>query len=333
MRAMVYAAPRELRLEELDDPQLGERDILVRIDACGICGSDVSSYEHGHYAEPGQVLGHEMTSTVEQLGCGLTGVQPGDRVALLTARSCGACPYCLDGRPFLCGESRRLSIGYGARGGFADLMVVRDVEVGVDVLPVPPDVAGDDMVWTEPLSVAMHAVRRAGLSPDSGPVLVVGGGSVGLCVVAAARAEGVTDITVVEPRAASRAAAVRLGARALEPADLKAEQTPFISAIDTSGVPTGITAALGKVRPGGRLILVGLNDGPVPWPTPAVELITSFAFDRTDFIDAVAHIVSGRVRLGSFITHRFSLSETGAAISASAHDSDVIKAVVYPGRG
>lgn len=332
MRAMVFAAAHDLRLEELDDPELGPRDLLVRVEACGICGSDVASYELGHYAKPGQVLGHEMTSIVERLGDELSGVSPGDRVALRTSRSCGHCAYCLSGRPYLCGESGRLSIGYGARGGFADLMVVRDVVIGDDVLPVPPDVPADDMVWTEPLSVAVHALRRAGLTPDSGPVLVVGGGSVGLCVVAVARAEGVTDITVVEPRSKSRAAVGALGAKTIEPRDLGALEVPFDAVIDTSGVPAAIASAIATVRVGGRVTLLGLNDGEVPWPLPAVDLVTSFAFAETDFADAVDHIVSGRVRLAQFITHRFGLAETGEAIAAAAHDKAVLKAVVYPGR-
>jgi 2-desacetyl-2-hydroxyethyl bacteriochlorophyllide A dehydrogenase len=331
MRAMVYAAPRDLRLEDLADPELGPDDVLVRIEACGICGSDVASYELGHYAKPGQVLGHEVSSVVVRAGSALEGIEPGQRVAVRTSRSCGHCPYCTSGRPYLCGESGRFSIGYGARGGFADLMVVRGVTVGDDLLPVPDDVSADDLVWTEPLSVAVHAVRRAGLTPTSGPALVVGGGSVGLCVVAAAAAAGIEDLTVVEPRADRRAAAERLGARALSPVELAEAVETYSGVVDTSGVAAALTVPLRRLRIGGTLTLVGLGDDPVPWPLPAIELVTSFAWDEQDFATAVAHIVEGRVRLSSYISHRFTLEETGAAISASAHDAHVIKAVVYPG--
>lgn len=330
MRAMVYAAPRDLRLEELDDPELGPDDVLLRVEACGICGSDVASYELGHYAKPGQVLGHEISSVVVRAGSALRGVAPGQRVAVRTSRSCGHCAYCTSGRPYLCGESGRFSIGYGARGGFADLMVVRGVTVGEDLVPVPHDVPADDLVWVEPLSVAVHAVRRARLTSISGPTLVVGAGSVGLCVVAAAVAAGIDDLTVVEPREDRRAAAERLGARALSPAALAEEPQNYRGVLDTSGVAAALAVPLGRLQVGGTLTLVGLGDDPVPWPLPGIDLVTSFAWDEQDFAAAVAHIVEGRVRLHDFISHRFALDETGAAISASAHDPHVIKAVVYP---
>ncbi|GAB3026955.1 sorbitol dehydrogenase [Nocardioides flavus (ex Wang et al. 2016)] len=334
MRAMVYAGPEDLQLTELDDPELGPRDIRVRIEACGICGSDVASYLHGHYAAPGQVLGHEMSSVVEQLGSELSGVKPGDRVAIRTARSCGDCVYCDAGRPYLCDDSGRLSIGYGARGGFADLMTVRDVVIGDDVVPVPADVSADDMMWTEPLSVALHAVRRAGINVDSGATLVVGAGSVGLCVIAAAIAEGATDLVAVEPRADRRQAASTLGARTLDPGQLEsASGQQFTHIIDTSGSLGALTAALPHLRVGGRLTLVGLGEGRVPWPIPGIELVTSFAFDEKDFRAAVDHIVSGRVRLAGLISHRYDLAGAGEAIEASARDPRVIKAAVYPGAG
>jgi 2-desacetyl-2-hydroxyethyl bacteriochlorophyllide A dehydrogenase len=331
MRAMVYAGPRDLRLQQLEDPELGPDDILLRIEACAICGSDGASYELGHYAKPGQVLGHELSSVVVRAGDALQGIEPGQRVAVRTSRSCGHCPYCTSGRPYLCGESGRLSIGYGARGGFADLMVVRGVTVGEDLLPVPDDVTADDLVWVEPLSVAVHAVRRAGLTPTSGPVLVVGAGSVGLCILAAAAAAGIGDLTVVEPREDRRSAAERLGARACSPADLADATETYDGVVDTSGVAAALTVPLRRLRTGGTLTLVGLGDDPVPWPLPAIELVTSFAWDEQDFATAVSHVVEGRVRLSAFISHRFPLDETGAAISASAHDPHVIKAVVYPG--
>lgn len=332
MRAMVYAGPRDLHLTELEDPELGPRDILVRIEACGICGSDVASFLHGHYAVPGQVLGHEMSSVVEQLGPELSGVDPGDRVAIRTARSCGDCVYCDAGKRYLCDDSGRLSIGYGARGGFADLMVVRDVTIGDDVIPVPADVSADDLVWTEPLSVALHAVRRAGIGVDSGTTLVVGAGSVGLCVIAAAIAEGATDLVVVEPRADRREAGASLGAHTLQPHQLEGAQgQQYTGVVDTSGSLAALSAALPHLGVGGRLTLVGLGEGRVPWPMAGIDVVTSFAFDVEDFRAAVDHIVSGRVRLAGLISHRYGLAGAGEAIEASARDPRVTKAVVYPG--
>jgi 2-desacetyl-2-hydroxyethyl bacteriochlorophyllide A dehydrogenase len=332
MRAMAYAAPQDLHLEERPSPELGPRDALLRIEACGICGSDVASYLHGHYVEPGQVLGHELSAVVAALGGDLAGaLRVGGRVAVRTSRSCGSCHYCVAGRPYLCDQSRGMSVGYGVDGGFADLMVLRDVEPGLDLVPVPDDLPPEELIWAEPLAVAIHAVRRAGLTGDSGPTLVVGAGSVGLCVTAAARAGGARDLTIVEPRTDRLAAAARIGARGLTPAELAESDGSFEVVIDTSGSSAAVRVPARLLRPGGRLVLVGLGDQDVPWPLPAADLITSFAWDDDDFATSVRYLVSGDVRLAEFVSHRYPLTETGAAIDASAHDPSVIKAVVYPG--
>lgn len=334
MRAMVYAGPRDLRLEDRRTPELGPRDALLRIEACGICGSDVASYMHGHYAGPGQVLGHEVSAVVEALGADLVGTLPvGGRVAVRTSRACGECSYCRSGRPFLCDQSRGMSVGYGVDGGFADLMVLPDVEPGLDLIPVPDDVPTEELIWAEPLAVAVHAVRRAGLSATSGAALVVGAGSVGLCVLAAARAAGAIDLTVVEPRPDRLAAAARLGAHTLSPANLAGSQASFDVVVDTSGSANALQEPISRLAAGGRLVLVGLGDQPVPWPLPAADVVTSFAWNDDDFTTSVGHLVRGEVRLGSYVSHRYALSETGMAITASAEDPAVIKAVVYPGQG
>lgn len=333
MRAMVFAAPHHLRMEERPIPALGPRDALLRIEACGICGSDVASYLHGHYAEPGQVLGHEVSALVEALGASLAGaLRVGGRVAVRTSRSCGACHYCSTSRPYLCAQSRDMSVGYGVDGGFADLMMLRDVDPGLDLLPVPNDMPAEELIWAEPLAVAVHAVRRARLFGDAERALVVGAGSVGLCVLAAARAGGARDLTVVEPRADRLAAAARLGVRALTPDELAESERVFTVVIDTSGSTGALRVPVTLLHPGGRLVLVGLGDQEVPWPLPAADLVTSFAWDDDDFATAVRYLVGGEVRLADFVSHRYSLADTGAAIKASADDPTVIKAVVYPGQ-
>lgn len=332
MRAVVFVAPGDLRVEERPVPPLGPRDALLRIEACGICGSDVASYLHGHYAEPGQVLGHEVSALVEALGDDLAGALPlGSRVAVRTSRSCQTCPYCSAGHPYLCDESRGMSVGYGVDGGFADLMVMRDVEPGLDLIAVPDDLPAEELIWAEPLAVAVHAVRRAQLSNDADSVLVVGAGSVGLCILAAARAGGARDLTVVEPRADRLAAASQLGARPITPVELADSRGSFTVIIDTSGSAGALGVPVTRLQPGGRLVLVGLGDQSVPWPLPAADLITSFAWDDDDFATAVRHLVRGEVRMAGFVSHRYPLVDTGAAIEASADDPAVIKAVVYPG--
>jgi 2-desacetyl-2-hydroxyethyl bacteriochlorophyllide A dehydrogenase len=333
MKAAVYEAPQQIVVQDLGEVTVGDDDVLLTVEACGVCGSDVASYQHGHYANPGQVLGHEMSAIVSVIGRNLADsgeIAIGDRVAVRPSRSCQTCHYCIAGRPQLCGESGLRTLGYGARGGFAETVLMTDATVGADVIPVPATTSADDLVWAEPLAVAVHAVLQAAISPTSS-ILVLGGGSIGICVVAAALAVGVASVTVSEPRLERRATAIALGATALDDADSTGTNS-FDVVIDTSGSAAAITAALTRLAPGGRIVLVGLGDAHVPWPVGPVDIIPSFAYSDDDFRTAVDHIVSGRVLLGRFITHRFGLADTGAAIARSGQDPSVVKAIVEPGR-
>ncbi|HVM13787.1 MAG TPA: alcohol dehydrogenase catalytic domain-containing protein [Egibacteraceae bacterium] len=332
MRAVHYEDVDRLSLREAEPVPLGAGDVLLAVEACGICGSDVASLLQGHYVEPGQVLGHEMSATVLEMGAELASegtLEVGTRVAVRPARACGRCSYCRDGAPQLCGQSRARTLGYGAPGGYADAVLVRDVVVGADVLPVPADVPAEEVLWAEPLAVALRGLSRAGGSGLSS-LLVLGGGSVGLCVVAAGLATGVADVALVEPRADRRAAAESLGARAVAPGE-RLSRTDHDAVVDSSGVPAALVAALQWLKPGARAVLLGLGDRPVPWPVGPVELVTSFAYTDDDFRAAVDHIVSRRVRLGRLVTHRYGLADTADAIRASAREPGVVKAAVFPG--
>lgn len=327
MRAMVYATQGQLDLTELPTPEVGAGDMLLAVEACGICGSDVASYLHGHYVEPGQVLGHEMSATIAGLGDSVSGLELGQRVAVRPSRSCGHCAYCLVNKTYLCSESGPRTLGYGERGGYADFVIIRDVVVGADVVPVPAELSVEETVWAEPLAVAVHAIVRAGVDRST-PLLVVGAGSVGLCVVAGAFAVGAPAIVVVEPRAERREAAAALNARAVAPGNLG--NASFAAIIDTSGSSVAISEAAQHLDSGGQLALVGLGDHAVPWPLPSVEIAGSFAYTDDDFRLAVDHLTSGRVTLSRFVSHRYGLAQTGEGIAASAQDPTVIKAVIYP---
>ena len=332
MRAAVYLEPGIIEPRELPRVVLGPGDLLLRVEACGVCGSDVASYVHGHYATCGQVLGHEISAIVQQLGQHLASsgaIEIGDRVAVRPARSCKECDYCAAERPGLCSESGALTLGYGTAGGFAESVLIVDAVIGSDVLKVPGDISPEEVLWAEPLAVGVHALRRAH-PPASANILVLGGGSVGLCVAAAALArDDVKNVFVLEPRDQRRAAAVKLGAKALEIFELPAAG-PFGTVIDTSGSAQAIAGASSRLSPGGNLVLVGLSDQRIPWPIGPSGYVPSFAYSDEDFRDAVELIVAGRVRLGQFISHRYGLSETGEAIAASANDPSVVKATIWP---
>jgi L-iditol 2-dehydrogenase len=144
-------------------------------------------------------------------------------------------------------------------------------------------------------------------------------------VAAAAKAAGIARITVSEPRDERRAAASQIGVNVAKPGD---EVELVDAVIDTSGIAAAIEAADVALRPGGVFVTVGLGDRPIPWPVH--DVVASFAYSDDDFALAVDHIVSGRVRLGAFVTHRSGLNGAGDAIAASANDPSVVKAAIVP---
>lgn len=328
MRAAVYAGIHRMDVVDVEAPVPGEDDAVVAVSLCGVCGSDVSSFDHGSYVEPGQVMGHEVCGRIVELGPGVDGLEIGAQVAVLPMRSCGSCAYCRAGRTHLCGQTAGRSLGYGAAGGFAERVLLRDVHPGTDIIAVPEDVTAEDLVWAEPVAVAVHAV---GLLDDAErlPVLVTGAGSVGLCATAVLASSG-ARVAVVEPREDRRRAAAILGADVFASIADAAAAGEFARVLDTSGNASAIEQALEVCAAGGLVVLVGLGPAPLPHPRRGIAVRGSFAYTASDFGQAVALISEGAVQLGRFITHRYPLAGAGAAIAASAHDADVVKAVVVP---
>ncbi len=326
MEAVVFHGPSDVRVEELTPPTVGAGDVLLDIEACGVCGSDLASYAHGHYVSPGQVMGHEMSARVAAVGDAVAGLEVGQRVAVRPMRSCGSCDYCREGDTHLCGSTAGRSLGYGAQGAFADQLHITDVEVGGDVIAVPDHVDPFDLLWAEPLAVALHAFRLAGTPVRR--LLVTGAGAVGLAVTAAALAEG-AEVDVVEPVPERRAAATGLGATAWAPGELPG-QPVFDALVDASGVPQAVHAALPLLSPSATVVLVGLNDAPVPWPAGPHRLVGSFGYRETDFADAVQLIVASRVALGHLVTHRHPLADAARALDAPRPEDHVVKAALVP---
>lgn len=324
---VVFRGPNDVRTEELPQPPVGPTDVLLDVEACGVCGSDLSSYAHGHYVEAGQVMGHELSATLAAVGEELEGLRVGQRVAVRPMRSCGTCAYCAEGDTHLCGATAGRSLGYGAQGAFAQQLHMPDVEVGRDLVPVPDHVDSFDLLWAEPLAVALHAVRLAGGTANR-RVLVTGAGAVGLAVTGAAIALGI-EVDVVEPVAQRRAAARDLGASAWSPGEL-ADVPVFDALLDASGAPVAVTSALQLLAPTAPIVLVGLNDAAVPWPAGAHRVTGSFGYVDTDFAESVELIVAGRVSLGAMVTHRYSLDEADRALTAPRLGDDVVKAAIVP---
>ena len=321
---VAYRAPGELEVVTRPTPSPARSDAVLKVLACGVCGSDVTSYYEGKYVSPGQVMGHEFVGVVTARGeeCPLA---VGDRVMVRPMRSCGGCWYCLRGDIHLCARTGELSLSYGLPGGYAEEVLVPDCRPGENVHLLAEGVDPNDALWAEPLAVAVHAVDRAG-PLDGARVAVLGAGSIGLCLLAAARAAG-ARVDVVEPRAARAALARRFGAGTVLPE--AAGLAPVDVLLDSSGVPAAVAAAVPALLPPGPAVLVGVTAGAVQVPG-GVEVRGAFGYRAADFARAADLINSGAVRLGGAVTHEYGLPDLAEAMRTVRHDPRAGKVVIKP---
>ncbi len=266
MQVAQLIAPREFRITEGSIPDPGPGEIQVRVNAVGICGSDMHSYSEGGVGDtPCQfpmVLGHEPAGTVVRTGAGVTGWSAGDRAALEPAIYCYHCEYCRSGRHNICARVRFLSMP-GDPGFFREFV---NLPV-TNVLPIAPSVPLDVATLFEPLAVALHSMKFASIQLGD-TVAVFGAGPIGLLTMACLKQSGAGRIWVIEPVAHRREMALRMGADAvLDPNAIDAArqiQTDTGNrgvdcAIDCAAQEHTINWAIRAARNGGRVLLTGIH--------------------------------------------------------------------------
>jgi threonine dehydrogenase-like Zn-dependent dehydrogenase len=258
MPAAVLKGLRHVEVEDRPVPEPAADEVLLEVSHCGICGSDIHFVLEG-WGQPGSIEGHEYSATVVAVGDGVTRWKVGDRVVGGPSPKCGTCEYCLAGRPQLCNQRSATGEGVHTDGAFAEYVRTREAAI----VRIPDGVSMRAAALAEPLAVALHGLTRGGVEAGQ-RLLVTGCGPIGALSVAAARARGVTDIVVSEPHPRRQALAERLGARAVDPDSLVAPSSPnfivdepFDVALECSGHPAAMQAALAQLRRAGTLVLVG----------------------------------------------------------------------------
>jgi threonine dehydrogenase-like Zn-dependent dehydrogenase len=257
-RAAVYTEPGRVEVVDRPFPPLRPHDVVLRVSHCGVCGSDIHAVLEG-WGRPGSVEGHEYSATVVAVGDAVTEWRVGDRVVGGPSPRCGTCEYCLAGRVSLCIGRGAVGVDESPDGAFAEYVVTSERSI----LRIPDGVSLRTAALAEPLAVALHGLTRGGVQAGQ-RLLVTGGGPIGALVVAAARARGVADIVVSEPNPKRRDLCTRLGARTVDPAELVAPpmphavvDEPFDVALECSGHPAAMEAALAQLKRAGTLVLVG----------------------------------------------------------------------------
>ena len=266
MNAGVYAGPNDIVIQARPVPLPGPGEALVRVRACGICGSDVNAL-HAEAAEMslGTILGHEATGEVEAVGEGVSGYSGGERVVIEPLLACGKCSFCAAGRDSICPSVRIL--GVHADGAFAEYVVAPARRL----YRIPDALGFRTASLTEPISVAVHGLRVGGFHKDM-RVLVFGAGMIGLATVAAARAWGAKEIllAVRYPHQAKLGAACGASQVLMEgqstagALDALGKERPIALVVDTVGHADTLSAAAAAVEPGGTIVELGLTLAPVP---------------------------------------------------------------------
>jgi L-idonate 5-dehydrogenase len=337
MRVCVIHAARDIRVEQRADPVLGEGGVLVRVRAGGICGSDLHYFEHGRNGdfvirEP-LIPGHEIAGEVEAVGAAVSGIKPGDRVAVHPGRNCGRCRSCREGRGNLCrnvffmGSASRFP---HMQGGFAEYIAIDETQCH----KISDGLAFTTAAFAEPLSVALHAIARTG-GVLGRTILITGGGPIGLLILLAARHAGAARIAVSDVLDGPLQIARRIGADAAlniaAASDAVTEDARLVDgydiAIEASGNPAALATCLQAVRPGGTVVQVGtLPPGSFPVAgnlvmAKEIDLRGSMRFDL-EFGHAVACLDQGSIDVSPLLTACVAVEDVAKAFGLAAARND-----------
>lgn len=339
MKSLFLEAVGALSVREIETPVPGDDEILVRVEACGICGTDRHLYAGEFPSRPPVTLGHEFSGIVEAVGAAVTMVQPGMRVTGDPNIACGRCPQCQRGRVNLCHNLR--AIGIHRNGGFADYVVMPETQAHILPLDIPP-LHG---AFCEPLACCLHGVDLAEIKTGS-TAIVIGGGVIGLLVVQLARLAGATDVVLITRNPGKRALAETLGATAtVDPSngDVVARITGQDGLLpggadvvfECAGLAETVEQAPRLTRNGGKAIILGVLPQGENVSIEPFDLLFREVHLLTSFLNPFTHrraadlIASGRIKVEPLISRTIGLDEAVAAIANPAGPGE-IRVLVVP---
>jgi len=344
MKAAVYRGKDDLRVEDLPVPEPSAGEMLVKVDACGVCGTDIKKIEKGLLSPP-RVFGHEIAGTVARRGPGVKRFREGQRVVVHHHVPCRECYFCARGAYAHCALYKKNGTTAGfepAGGGMAEYLLAMDWIVERGTIPVPDGVLPEEAVFVEPVNTCLKAVQKARIGPGQ-TVLVVGQGPIGLLLMQIARSVGATVFasdTMDDRLAMSR----RLGADAVFSAqgDVPAQvrqatagrgaDVVLLAAVGRAAFAQGVEAA----RPAGTILVFAST---APGDTVEVDLgvqnpqekdiLFSYSSSQEIQEQAARLVFERRIDVKSLVTHRFPLAEAPQAIAAAARPvPGVLKVVV-----
>lgn len=333
MLASLLVSPGQIELEERAIPVPEPDEVLVRVAAVGVCGSDVHFFHDGKLGdwvvtEP-LVLGHESGGTIVAVGSEVPDARVGERVSIEPQHPSSNSPETLRGDYHLDPHMRFYAVP-GTDGAFQEYVTIQSHFAHA----IPDSVSDHAAALMEPLSVAIATARKAGFAPGQ-RVLITGAGPVGIAVAQVARAYGVTEIVVSDVAAARRDAALRFGATEVFDPTAGAPLPDVDVFVDASGAASAVRSGIDALRPSGRAVLVGMGLPEIPLPITTIqnrELVVTGVFRYANtWPTAISLVASGAVDLDSMVTGTYGLSAVQEALESTA-DPSTIKTVVEPFR-
>jgi (R,R)-butanediol dehydrogenase/meso-butanediol dehydrogenase/diacetyl reductase len=330
MKAAVFHGPEDVRLEDVPEPEVRPGSVKVKVDWCGICGTDLHEYLAGpiFIPPPGSphpltgetlpvTLGHEFAGEIVDVGDGVEGLEAGDRVAIEPVYRCGACAACRRGVPNLCEKLGFYGL-MGGGGGMSEFAVMPSYMIH----RLPDGLSNEQGALVEPIAVGLRAVRRAGVEAGQS-ALVLGGGPIGAVTVQCLRAAGAGQIIVAEVADARKRKALDLGADAV--IDPTVQDVPervreltdgegADHSFDAAGIQATLQTALHATRKSGTVTIISIWEGPVQInPNDVVlselNVVGTIAYTPEDFADTIAMLQDGSIATEGIITERVGLSD------------------------
>lgn len=333
MRVSLLEGEHRLSLAERPVPAPDAHEVLVRVGAVGVCGSDTHYFEHGRIGpfvvDQPLILGHEASGTIVAVGSDVDPTRIGRRVSIEPQKPCRECSECKAGRYNLCPQMEFYATP-PIDGAFAEFALI-DHDFAHDV---PDSISDEAAALIEPLSVGIWASQKAGVTAGS-RVLIAGAGPIGIIAAQVAREFGATEIHVTDISEERIAFALKHGATHGHVAGDDLSGLGVDAFIDASGAAPAIRSGIAAVRPAGRVVLVGLGADDLEIPVNLLQnreltLTGVFRYANT-WPTAIALLAAGRVDLDSLVTGRFGLDDVESALT-SGRAAGSLKAVVLPGR-
>lgn len=331
-------APEKIFFEKTKIPLLGEKEVLIKVKICGVCGSDVHSYKGKHpFVHPPIVLGHEFSGVIHQIGTRVNSFSPGDRVIVEPNIVCGKCYNCLHGRYNICTNLKVVGcVGYD--GAFAEYVAVPEKKV----LRLPGNISFEKAALVEPVAVAVHAVRKAKQKIND-VVVILGAGTIGLLVMQVAKLAGAGKVIVTDVLDYRLKKAGELGAdRLVNPASqdlIKIIQEKYgrneVDLIyDCVGIEETISQAIQIARKGIRIMVIGVPEERIKVDLSLIqdrelEIVGSLMYVREDFKAAIDFIQKEKLKVKPLVTHHFKLKDVDKAFHLITEEKkEVLKVLI-----